>query len=91
MISPVVIILDESLNLASEIIRGVVVVQQQDILHRPVIAFDLSLCHRMVRTTSRMSESSVIEILSQLRRDVAGVRVQSLLERKGLLVKGYFG
>ena len=55
VIPVMIVILYECLDLSFEILRGVVVVQKQYVLHRPVITFDLHL----LQNPNQSSSSSV--------------------------------
>ena len=48
MVSPIVIMLHEGINLSLEVAGQVIVLQQQPVLHALMPALDLALCHRVV-------------------------------------------
>ena len=75
MIALVVVVLDEATDFQFQFTREVVVLEFDHVLHRPVVAFDLSLGHRMIRGSPGVAETSLLEIFLQLTRDRAGTVV----------------
>lgn len=66
VVPPVVVVLNERRDLGLEILRAVVVVQQQDVLQRSVVGFDLPLGHWVVGLAPGMREPPVGQVLFQL-------------------------
>ena len=70
MVSLVVVKLDEVTDLSFQFTRRVVVFEQQDTLHRPMIPFDLALSHWMIRSATNMTESLLLQVVSEFARDI---------------------
>jgi hypothetical protein len=66
VISTVVVVLDELADALLKLTRQIIVLQQNPVLHRAVISFDLSLCHRMIRPAADMANAVVIEPVAKL-------------------------
>jgi hypothetical protein len=81
MVSPMVVMIHERLDLRFEVCREEVVFQQDAIFQGLMPALDLTLSLRMIRRTPDVPHFLVAQSLSQLARDVAGsiVRQQSRL------------
>ena len=60
MVSTVVVVLDELLDVVFELSWQVVVLQQDPVFHRAVISLDLALRHRVVRPAADMSDAVVL-------------------------------
>jgi len=71
MISQVIVIGDEGLDLGFEIARQIIVFEQDPVLECLMPALDLALGHRMVRCATDMLHLSAIEPFRQICRDVA--------------------
>lgn len=71
MITPVIVIVHEGIDVGLEVARQIVVLQQHPVLHRLMPALNLALRHRMVRPTSGVCHLLVFEPVSQLVGDVA--------------------
>ena len=60
MIAPVIVVFHEARQGALEFPRATVLLELDDVLHRPVVAFDLSLRHvyvvKPIRTTAAASQ-----------------------------------
>ena len=75
MIVPVVVVLDECVDLLSEIAGQIIVFQQDAVLERLVPALDLALGLGMIWRTANMIHLLVFEPISQFTRDVTGAVV----------------
>ena len=75
MITLVVVMLDERLDLLLEIARQEVVFQEHAILQRLVPAFDLALGLRMERRAANMAHGVRFDVISKFVGDVAGTVV----------------
>ena len=71
MVSLVIVVRHELGDLSFEILRAIVVVQQQDIFNRSVVAFDLPLRHWVIRLTPGVRETPIRQVLLQLPGDIA--------------------
>lgn len=72
VIAPVVIVIDESIDLLPEITGQVVVFQQDAVLQGLVPALDLSLSLRMVWCPSDMIHFLIFQPFSKFTRDITG-------------------
>ena len=72
MIAPVIVRFHEACQGAFELPRAEVFFELDDDLHRPVIAFDLPLRHRVIRRAPRMRQAVRVQVVRQLLRAVAG-------------------
>ncbi len=70
-----VVVPHETGNLALELPRRVVILQLDDVLHRPVVALDLALRHRVIRFTARVLQGVLPQVILQLLRNEAGTVV----------------
>ena len=70
MVSSVVVELDEVTDLSFQFTWRVVVFQQQDILYRSMIPFDLPLSHRMIRSATNMTEALFFQVVSEFAGDI---------------------
>ncbi len=75
VVAPVVVMLDEGVDLLLEIGRQVVVLQQDAVPQGLVPAFDLALGLRMIRGTTDMIHLPIFQPIGQFSRDVAGTVV----------------
>ena len=66
----VVVIIYEPWEFVLQFPREVIVLKFDDILHRSMITFDLSLGHRAIRGSSHMSYALFFQIDSQLSRKI---------------------
>ena len=73
MVPMVVVVLNELADRLLQIPRIVVMLELDGIVHRTVVALDLSLRHRMVRRSTRVLDPKLTQIFSYVVRDVAGV------------------
>ena len=53
-----------------QVLRGVVVVQQNDVFCRAMISFDLALRHRVIGPTARVPDPVLGQVLLKLTRDI---------------------
>ena len=58
-----------------ELPRAVVFLQLDHVVHGPVVAFDLSLRHRMIRRPARVRELVRLQVVREFPRDVTGAVV----------------
>ena len=72
MITPMIVMIDECLDLRFQVCREEVVFQQDTVLQGLVPSLDLALCLRVIWCTPDMPHSLVTQLFSQLTRDVAG-------------------
>src|SRR4026208_1666467 len=70
VIAPIVVVLAELADAQLGLARRRVVLQQGAVLHGAVIALDLALRHRVVRTTADMTDAFVLEPIAKFARDV---------------------
>src|SRR5215472_6575614 len=70
VVSTVVVVPDELLDVLFELSWQVVVVQQNPVFHRAMISLDLALRHRVVRPAADMSDAVVLKPLTKLARHV---------------------
>ncbi len=70
MIAAVIIVADKVINLRFKIARQVVVLQQDAVLERLVLALDLALGHRVIQCTTHMIHALFFEPVSQITGDV---------------------
>ena len=71
MIAPVIVVFHEARQGALEFPRAKVFLELEDVLHRPVVAFDLSLRHGVIGRAPRMRQTVRVQVVGQLLRDVA--------------------
>ncbi len=71
MVAPVIVMRHKGLDLRLQITRQEVVLQQDAVLERLVPAFDLALCHRVIRRPTHMAYTLALQPGRQIRRDVA--------------------
>ena len=72
VIAPMVVMIDEGLDLPAKIARQVVVFQQDAVLQSLMPAFDLALGLRMIRGAADMIHLLIFKPICLLARDVAG-------------------
>jgi hypothetical protein len=72
VVTPVIVVFDERLDLGFEVTRQEVVFQQDAVLHGLVPALDLALRLGMERRTAHMAHTLGFDVFSQLAGDVAG-------------------
>ena len=72
VVSLVVVVLDESPDLAFEVAGQIVVFQQNPVLHRLMPALDLALGLRMERSATNMVHLVIFQPFGQIARDVTG-------------------
>ena len=72
VIAPMVVMLDEGINLLPEITGQVVVFQQDAVLEGLVSSFDLALDLRAIQSPAREPHAFAFQPLSEIARDVAG-------------------
>ncbi len=70
MVSPMIVVIDERLDLLFQITGEEIVLQQYAVLQRLVPAFDLALCLRMVWCAANVAHAVVAEPVSEVARDV---------------------
>ena len=70
MISLVIVVIDERLDLFFQITGQEVILQQDAVLQRLVPTFDLALRLRMIRCAANVAHLVVVEPVSQLAGDV---------------------
>ena len=75
VVAPVIIVLDEGLDLAFEIARQEVIFEQDVVLQGLMPAFDLSLCLGMERSTANMIHAIGVDVIGKILGDVAGAIV----------------
>ena len=75
VISQVIVVGDEGLDLGFEIARQVIVLEQDPVLERLMPALDLALGHRMIRRAADMLHVLAVEPFGEVGRDVAGAVV----------------
>src|SRR5215475_15006064 len=75
VVSAVIVVSDEGLYLGFEVAGQEVVFQQDAVLQGLVPAFDLALCHRVVRGSADVLDLAVTEPFGQVAGDVAGAIV----------------
>ena len=75
VISQVIVVGDEGLDLGFEITRQVIVLEQDAVLERLMPALDLALGHRVIGRAADMPHVLAVEPFGQVRRDVAGAVV----------------
>ena len=71
MIASVIVVFHEARQGALEFPRAKVLLELDDVLHRPVVAFDLSLRHGVIGRAPRMRQTVRVQVVGQLLRDVA--------------------
>ena len=71
VITAMIVVLDESLDLSFEGARQIVVLQQDPVLQGLMPSLDLALGLGMVRRTTDMLHVSIIKPIGQVARDVA--------------------
>ena len=82
VVTLVVVVLDEGLDLGLEVTAQEVVFQQDAVLQGLVPAFDLALGLRMIGRTAHMLHAAVMEPHCQITRDVARA---TIAEQSGLV------
>ena len=90
MISLVVIMFDERLDLVLQVTRQEVVLQQDAVLEGLMPAFDLALCLRMERSATHMAHLLCFDIICQFFSDVAGAVITEqtwLMKDTGLVTQ----
>jgi hypothetical protein len=70
MVTPVIVVLDEARDLGFEIIRQVMVLEQNAVPEGLVPALDLALGLRMARGAANMRDATVLSPFGQIARDV---------------------
>ena len=75
MVSAVVVVIDEGIDLSLEIAGQIVVLEQDAILQRLVPARDLALGLRMERSAPDVSDAAILELFRQIAGDVRGTVV----------------
>ena len=83
MIAPVIVVFHEARQGALEFPRAKVLLELDDVLHRPVVAFDLSLRHGVIGRAPRMRQTVRVQVVGQLLRDVAWGMSRPLLKLGG--------
>ena len=73
MIAPVIVVFHEARQGALEFPRAKVLLELDDVLHRPVVAFVLSLRHGVIGRAPRMRQTVRVQVVGPLLRDVAWV------------------
>ena len=71
MVAPVIVVLDEGVDLGLKVARQVVVFQQNSILQRLMPALDLTLRHWVIRSATAMLHAAAFEPFRQIAGDVA--------------------
>jgi hypothetical protein len=71
VITPVVVIGDERIDLGFEVAGQIVVLEQDAVFKRLMPALDFSLRHRMIRRTTSVPHVVPFEPFSQVARDIA--------------------
>ncbi len=73
LVIPIVVLIGEQAKLASKVLERrlqllwkVIMLKLHDVLHRSVIALDLALSLRVVRSASGMAHASIAEIFPEL-------------------------
>ena len=72
MIAPVIVRFHEACQSAFEVPRAEVLLEFHDVLHRPVIAFDLPLRHRVIRRTPCVRQTVLVQVVREFLRNIAG-------------------
>ena len=72
VVSPMIVMIDECLDLRFQICREEVVVQQNAVFQGLMPSLDLALCLRVIRCPPDVSHFVVTQPSSQLARDVDG-------------------
>ena len=72
MLASVIVVFHEARQGALEFPRATVLLELDDVLHRPVVAFDLPLRHGVRGRAPRMRQTVRVQGGGQLLRDVAG-------------------
>ena len=54
-----------------ELTRQIIVLEQDAVFERLMTALDLALCHRMIRSTADVLHLPVVELLGEVRREIA--------------------
>ena len=72
VITMVIVMIDEGLDLSPKIAREEVVLQQDTVLEGLVPAFDLALGLRMIWRTPDMAHPLVLQPVGQITRDITG-------------------
>ena len=70
MVAPVIVMIDEGLDLGFKIKRQEVVFQQDAVLQSLMPPFDFALCLRMIRGSSAVLHALVLKPFGQIARDV---------------------
>ena len=71
-IAPVVVVVHKPDDLPLQIFRTIVILQVHHILHRAVIAFDLTLGHRVVGSTVGVFDVPAVQVILQILGEVTG-------------------
>ena len=72
MVAPVIVVIDEAIDVRFEVARQVVVLEQDAVLERLMPALDLALGLRMAGSTAYVAHAGIFEPLCQIAGDVAG-------------------
>lgn len=70
VVTLMIVVIDEGLDLGFEVSRQEVIFQQDAVLECLMPAFDFALCLRMMRRTARMLHPYVLQPFGQIARDV---------------------
>ena len=70
MITAMVIVIDEPVDLGFEIAGQIIVFEQDAVLERLMPALDLALCLRMARRTADVTDIALVEPFGQIGGDV---------------------
>ena len=81
MISPIIVVVDELADAELELTRQVIVFEQDAVLNRAEIAFDLALTHWMVRPAADMADAFVLKPVIKFSGDVGCRRVALRMSR----------
>ena len=76
VVTVMVVVLDEGLDLGLEVTGQEVVFQQDAVLQGLVPALDLALCLRMHRGAAHVAHVPGLDVFRQLARDVAGAVIR---------------
>ena len=71
VISQVIVVADEGVDLGFKIARQIVVIQQDTVLECLMPTFDLALGHRVIRCTANMIHALFFEPVGHITRDIA--------------------
>ena len=70
MISIVIVIAHEAMELLFQLARQVIVIEQDLVFHRAMPAFDLPLCLWVIRASTCMTHAIFFQVISELARDI---------------------